>query len=52
MIIGGLHAGLVITGMHHLLNAIMIQNVAQYGGDFIFMSVCAQAIGQGSAVLG
>jgi len=52
VIIGGLHAGLVITGMHHLLNAIMIQNVAQYGGDFIFMSVCAQAIGQGSAVLG
>lgn len=51
-IIGGLHAGLVITGMHHLLNAVMIQNVAQYGGDFIFMSVCAQAIGQGSAVLG
>ncbi|ARU92171.1 PTS system trehalose-specific IIBC component [Spiroplasma clarkii] len=51
-IIGGLHAGLVITGMHHLLNAIMIQNVAQYGGDFIFMWICAQAIGQGSAVLG
>ncbi|AUB31913.1 PTS transporter subunit EIIC [Spiroplasma floricola] len=52
LIIGALHAGLVITGMHHLLNAVMIQNVAQYGGDFIFMSVCAQAIGQGSAVIG
>ncbi|QEH61701.1 PTS system, trehalose-specific IIB component [Spiroplasma chinense] len=51
-LIGLFHAGLVITGMHHLLNAVMIQNVAQYGGDFVFMSVCAQAIGQGSAVLG
>lgn len=52
IIIGLLHAGLVITGMHHLLNAVIIQNVAVNGGDFIFMSICAQAIGQGSAVVG
>lgn len=52
IIIGGLHAGIVITGMHNLLNAVMIQSVAQYGGDFVFMSVCAQCLGQGSAVIG
>ncbi|WP_053228512.1 PTS transporter subunit EIIC [Spiroplasma taiwanense] len=52
IIIGLFHAGFVITGMYHLLNAVILQNVAQNWGDFIFMSICAQAIGQGSAVIG
>ncbi|AXK51694.1 PTS transporter subunit EIIC [Spiroplasma alleghenense] len=52
IIIGGMHATLVLTGVHHLLNAVMIQNVASSGGDFIFLSIVSQSIAQGAAVLG
>ncbi|WP_342268817.1 PTS transporter subunit EIIC [Spiroplasma endosymbiont of Aspidapion aeneum] len=51
-IIGLLYAPIVLTGTHHLFNAIFIQDTIQNGGNFLFIGTCGQAIAQGSAVLG
>jgi PTS system trehalose-specific IIC component len=46
------YAPIVLTGVHHLFNAIFIQDTAQNGGNFLFIGTCAQAIAQGGAVIG
>lgn len=50
-VLGLLYAPLVITGMHHMLNAVMIQNASQIGGSFIFPILAISNICQGAAVL-
>ncbi|ASP28428.1 PTS system, trehalose-specific IIBC component [Spiroplasma corruscae] len=51
-IIGLIYAPIVLTGIHHLFNAVFVQDTIQNGGNFLFIGTCAQAIAQGSAVLG
>ncbi|AVN64565.1 MULTISPECIES: PTS transporter subunit EIIC [Mesoplasma] len=51
-IIGMAYAPIVLTGVHHLFNAVFVQDTIQNGGNFLFIGTCAQAIAQGSAVLG
>ncbi|AUF83741.1 PTS sugar transporter subunit IIA [Mesoplasma syrphidae] len=51
-IVGFAYAPIVLTGVHHLFNAIFIQDTAQNGGNFLFIGTCAQAIAQGGAVIG
>jgi len=51
-IIGGLYAPIVVTGVHHMFNAIFVQETISNGGNFLFIATCAQSIAQGSAVLG
>ncbi|AGR42218.1 PTS transporter subunit EIIC [Spiroplasma diminutum] len=51
-IIGFVYAPIVLTGVHHLFNAVFVQDTIQNGGNFLFIGTCAQAIAQGSAVLG
>ncbi|AKU79893.1 PTS transporter subunit EIIC [Spiroplasma turonicum] len=51
-IIGIIYAPIVLTGVHHLFNAVFVQDTIQNGGNFLFIGTCAQAIAQGSAVLG
>ncbi|AOX43664.1 PTS system, trehalose-specific IIBC component [Spiroplasma sp. NBRC 100390] len=50
-ILGLLYAPIVITGVHTMFNAVMIQNTAQIGGSFIFPILCMSNIAQGSATL-
>lgn len=50
-IFGLLYGPLVITGMHHMLNAVMIQNVANIGGTIIFPILAISNIAQGAAAL-
>lgn len=50
-IFGLLYAPLVITGMHHMINAVMIQNTAQLGGSLFFPILAISNIAQGSAVI-
>lgn len=52
IIFGFLHGPLVITGLHHLLNAVMAQEVTSNQGTIIFLSICMQSIAQGGAVIG
>lgn len=51
-VFGLLYAPLVVTGMHHMLNAVMIQNAATIGGSLFFPILALSNIAQGAAVLG
>lgn len=48
---GTLYAPLVITGLHHMTNAIDLQLVADYGGTILWPMIALSNIAQGSAVL-
>ncbi|WP_025755271.1 PTS trehalose transporter subunit IIBC [Mycoplasmopsis cricetuli] len=50
-IFGLIYAPLVVTGLHHGLNALMIQNTAQLNGSFVFPILAISNISQGAAVL-
>lgn len=56
VIFGGLfgliYAPLVITGLHHMSNAIDLQLIADYGGTMLWPMIALSNIAQGSAVLG
>ncbi len=49
---GFLYAPLVITGLHHMTNAIDTQLVADFGGTILWPMIALSNIAQGSAVLG
>jgi len=51
-IFGCLYAPLVITGLHHMSNAIDLQLIADYGGTMLWPMIALSNIAQGSAVLG
>jgi PTS system trehalose-specific IIC component len=46
------YAPLVITGLHHMTNAIDTQLVADFGGTILWPMIALSNIAQGSAVLG
>ncbi|MPQ23226.1 PTS system trehalose-specific EIIBC component [Carnobacterium divergens] len=48
---GFLYAPLVITGLHHMTNAIDLQLVADFGGTNLWPMIALSNIAQGSAVL-
>jgi len=48
---GTLYAPLVITGLHHMTNAIDLQLVADFGGTILWPMIALSNIAQGSAVL-
>jgi PTS system trehalose-specific IIC component len=50
-IFGGVYAPLVITGLHHMTNAIDLQLIADYGGTMLWPMIALSNIAQGSAVL-
>ncbi|HLR92633.1 MAG TPA: PTS system trehalose-specific EIIBC component [Atopostipes sp.] len=50
-IFGALYAPLVITGLHHMTNAIDLQLVADFGGTILWPMIALSNIAQGSAVL-
>ncbi len=50
-IFGLFYAPLVLTGLHHTLNAVMTQNTDTIGGSFIFPILAASNICQGAAAL-
>lgn len=49
-IFGGLYAPLVITGLHHMTNAIDLQLVAEYEQTILWPMIALSNIAQGSAV--
>jgi len=49
---GFAYAPLVITGLHHMTNAIDMQLVADFGGTMLWPMIALSNIAQGSAVLG
>lgn len=51
-IFGFFYAPLVITGLHHMSNAIDTQLVADFGGTMLWPMIALSNIAQGSAVLG
>ncbi|MCW6660125.1 PTS system trehalose-specific EIIBC component [Aerococcaceae bacterium NML191292] len=51
-IFGSLYAPLVITGLHHMTNAIDAQLIADAGGTGLWPMIALSNIAQGSAVLG
>lgn len=51
-IFGFVYAPLVITGLHHMSNAIDFQLCADYGGTMLWPMIALSNIAQGSAVLG
>ncbi len=51
-IFGVVYAPLVITGLHHMSNAIDLQLIADYGGTMLWPMIALSNIAQGSAVLG
>lgn len=51
-IFGFVYAPLVITGLHHMLNAIDLQLIADFGGTMLWPMIALSNIAQGSAVLG
>lgn len=51
-IFGAVYAPLVITGLHHMSNAIDLQLIADYGGTMLWPMIALSNIAQGSAVLG
>lgn len=51
-IFGFVYAPLVITGLHHMFNAIDLQLIADYGGTMLWPMIALSNIAQGSAVLG
>ena len=50
-IFGFLYAPLVITGLHHMTNAIDTQLVADFGGTLLWPMIALSNIAQGSSVL-
>lgn len=50
-IFGGLYAPLVITGLHHMTNAIDLQLIADTGTTMLWPMIALSNIAQGSAVL-
>ena len=50
-IFGFLYAPLVITGLHHMTNAIDLQLIADFGGTMLWPMIALSNIAQGSAVL-
>ena len=50
-IFGFLYAPLVITGLHHMTNAIDLQLMAEFGGTALWPMIALSNIAQGSAVL-
>lgn len=50
-IFGGVYAPLVITGLHHMTNAIDLQLIADYGGTMLWPMIALSNIAQGSAVM-
>ena len=51
-IFGVVYAPLVITGLHHMSNAIDLQLIADYHGTMLWPMIALSNIAQGSAVLG
>mgnify|MGYP001068992742 CR=1 FL=1 len=51
-VFGVVYAPLVITGLHHMSNAIDLQLIADYGGTMLWPMIALANIAQGSAVLG
>ncbi len=52
VVFGAVYAPLVITGLHHMSNAIDLQLIADYGGTMLWPMIALSNIAQGSAVLG
>ncbi|MBC8932625.1 PTS maltose transporter subunit IIBC, partial [Escherichia coli] len=48
---GFLYAPLVVTGLHHMTNAIDLQLMSQFGGTNLWPMIALSNIAQGSAVL-
>lgn len=51
-VFGFIYAPLVITGLHHMSNAIDLQLIADYQGTMLWPMIALSNIAQGSAVLG
>ena len=51
-VFGFIYAPLVITGLHHMTNAIDLQLMAEFGGTMLWPMIALSNIAQGSAVLG
>ncbi len=51
-VFGAFYAPLVITGLHHMTNAIDLQLIADFGGTMLWPMIALSNIAQGSAVLG
>lgn len=51
-VFGVVYAPLVITGLHHMSNAIDLQLIADYEGTMLWPMIALSNIAQGSAVLG
>ena len=51
-IFGFFYAPLVITGLHHMSNAIDLQLISDYSGTMLWPMIALSNIAQGSAVLG
>ena len=51
-IFGFVYAPIVITGLHHMSNAIDLQLIADFGGTMLWPMIALSNIAQGSAVLG
>ena len=51
-VFGMIYAPLVITGLHHMSNAIDLQLIADYGGTMLWPMIALSNIAQGSAVMG
>lgn len=49
---GLLYAPVVMTGLHHMTNAVDTQLVTQYGGTMLWPMIALSNIAQGSAVVG
>jgi PTS system trehalose-specific IIC component len=49
---GFIYAPLVITGLHHMTNAIDLQLIAEFEGTMLWPMIALSNIAQGSAVLG
>lgn len=50
-VFGFVYAPLVITGLHHMSNAIDLQLIADYGGTMLWPMIALSNIAQGSAVV-
>ena len=50
-VFGMIYAPLVITGLHHMSNAIDLQLIADYGGTMLWPMIALSNIAQGSAVM-
>jgi len=51
-VFGFLYAPIVITGLHHMSNAIDLQLMADFGGTILWPMIALSNIAQGSAVVG